>query len=54
MTGLLEHMDCAFGDVHEYDTMIHSLYEIWQKESMEKYMLWIHEVVVVICHAYPD
>ena len=24
---------CAFGDVHNYDTMIRSLYEIRQKES---------------------
>ena len=38
---LLEHMDHAFGDVCEYDTMICSSYEIWQKdgESMEEYML---------------
>ena len=56
MTEFLEHMDCAFGDVHKYDTMIHSLYEIRQKEgeSMEEYMLWIHEAIVVICHAYLD
>ena len=33
MTKLLECMDCTFGDVHEYDTMIHSLYEIRQKEG---------------------
>ena len=41
MTELLEHMDHAFGDVCEYDTMIQSLYEIRQKEgeSMEEYML---------------
>ena len=40
MTKLLECMDRAFGDVHKYDTMIRSLYEIRQKEgkSMEKYM----------------
>ena len=46
----------TFGDVHEYDTMIHYLYEIRQKEgeSMEEYMLWIHEAVAVICCAYPD
>ena len=38
---LLEHMDLGFGDVHEYDTMICSSYEIRQKEgeSMEEYML---------------
>ena len=56
VTELLEHMDCAFGDVHEYDMMIWSLYEIRQKEgeSVEEYMLPIHEAVVVIHHAYPD
>ena len=38
---LLVCMDCAFGDVHDYDTMIRSLYEIRQKESesLEEYML---------------
>ena len=41
VTELLEWMHCAFGDVSKYDTMIHSLYEIRQKEgeSMEEYML---------------
>ena len=41
VTEVLEHMDCAFSDVHEYDTMICSLHEIRQKEgeSMEEYML---------------
>ena len=41
VTELLEHMDHAFGNVCEHDTMIHSLYEIRQKEgeSMEEYML---------------
>ena len=41
MTELLECMDHAFGEMCEYDTMIHALYEIRQKEgeSMEKYML---------------
>ena len=36
-----EHIDGMFGDVHEYDTMICSSYEIKQKEgeSMEEYML---------------
>ena len=40
VTELLEWMDHAFGDVHEYDTMICSLYEIRQKEgeSMKEYM----------------
>ena len=45
VTQLLEHMDHAFCDVHKYDTMIQSLYEIRQKEgeSVEEYMLQIHE-----------
>ena len=49
-------MDRAFSDVYEYDTMICSLYEIRQKEgeSVEEYMLQIHEAIAVICHAYPD
>ena len=56
VTELLEQMDHMFGDVWEYDTMIHSLCEKRQKkgESMEEYMLQIHEAVVVICCAYPD
>ena len=28
VTKLLEQMDHAFGDMQEYDTMVHSLYEI--------------------------
>ena len=53
---LLACMDHAFGDVCDYDTMIRSLYEIRQKEngSLEEYILQIHEVMAVICHAYPD
>ena len=40
-------MEHAFGDVHEYDTMICSLYEIRQKEGefVEEYMLQIHEAI---------
>ena len=56
VTELLEHMDCAFGDLCEYDTMIRSLYKIRQKEgeSVEEYMLQIHEAVAVMSHDYPD
>ena len=38
---LLAHMDHAFGDVHDYDTMIIALSEIRQNESesVEEYML---------------
>ena len=56
VTKLLECMDHVFGDVRKYDTMMCSLYEIRQKEgeSVEEYMLWIHEAVVVIHRTYPD
>ena len=56
VTKFLEHVDHAFGDMHEYNTMIHSLYEIRHKEgeSVEEYMFWINEVVAIIRHAYPD
>ena len=42
--------------MHDYDSMIWLLYEICQKESetVEEYMLRVHEVVVVVKHAYPD
>ena len=38
------------------DSMIRSLYEIWQKEvdSMEEYMLRIHGAVAVIHHTHPE
>ena len=53
---LLASTDHAFGDVCNYDTMMKSLYKIRQKdsESVEDYMLRIHETVAVIRHAYPD
>ena len=56
VTKLLEHMDHAFGDVCKYHTMICSLYEIRQKEgeSLEEYMLQIHEAIAVICCTYLD
>ena len=40
----------------EYDSMIQSLYEIHQKEheTVEEYMLRVHEAVVVVKQAYPD
>ena len=46
---LLACMDHAFGDVCDYDTIM-SLYEIRQKdsESVEEYMLQIHEAMAVI------
>ena len=53
---LLACLDCAFSNVHDYDTMIRSLHEIRQKESesVEEYMLQIHKAMAVIHHAYPD
>ena len=54
LTKLLQHMDRAFGEVSEADTMIRSMYEIHQveKETVEEYMLRIHEAVAVIRHAH--
>ena len=53
---LLRHMDHTFGNVRNYDSMIRSLYEICQKEneSVEEYMLRVHEAVAVVKRAYPD
>ena len=50
---LLRHMDHTFGNVRDYDSMIR-LYEICQKESetMEEYMLRVHEAVVVVKCTY--
>ena len=56
LTELLQHMDRAFGEVSEVDTMVRSMYEICQmeKETMEEYMLHIHEAMAVIRRAYPE
>ena len=56
LTKLLQHMDRAFGEMSEVDTMIRSMYKIRQmeKETVEEYMLHIHEAVVVIQHVYPE
>ena len=53
---LLRHMDHTFGNMHDYDSMIQSLYEIRQREHemVEEYMLRVHEAVVVVKRAYPD
>ena len=53
---LLRHMDCTFGNVCDYDSMMQSLYNICQKESetVEEYMLRVHEAVVVVKCAYLD
>ena len=53
---LLMHMERTFGNKHDYDAMIRTLYEVQQRddETVEEYMLHIHEAVAVICRAYPD
>ena len=53
---LLMHMERTFGNKRDYDAMIRTLYEVQQRddETVEEYMLCIHEAVVVICRAYPD
>ena len=56
LNDLLRHMDHTFGNVRDYDSMIRSLYEICQKENetVEEYMLRVHEAVAVVKHTYPD
>ena len=51
---LLMHMEKTFGNKRDYDAMIRTLYEVQQKEdeTMEEYMLRIHDAVMVICRAY--
>ena len=53
---LLMHMEKTFGNKHDYDVMIRTLYEVQQKEdkTVEEYMLCIHNAITVICHAYPE
>ena len=53
---LLMHMERTFGNKRDYDAMIRTLYEVQQRddETVEEYMLRIHEVVAVICGAYLD
>ena len=56
LSDLLRHMDRTFGNMHDYDSMIQSLYEIRQKENetVEEYMLRVQEAVAVVKRAYPD
>ena len=51
---LLMHMEKTFGNKHDYDAMIRTLYEVQQREdeTVEEYMLCIHDAVTVICHVY--
>ena len=50
------HMEKMFGNKRDYDAMIRALYEVQQREdeTVEEYIFRIHEVVMVICHAYPE
>ena len=54
MQDLLMHMEKTFGNKHNYNAMIRTLYEVQQKEdeTVEEYMLCIHDTIVVIHHAY--
>ena len=56
MWDLLMHMEKTFGNKHDYDAMIRTLYEVQQRddEIVEEYMLCIHEVVAIICRTYPE
>ena len=51
---LLMHMERTFGNKCDYDAMIRTLYEVQQRddETVEEYMLCIHEAVAVICRMY--
>ena len=56
MQDLLMHMEKTFGNKRDYDAMIKTLYEVQQRkdETVEEYMLRIHDTVAVICHTYPE
>ena len=53
---LLMHMEKMFGNKHDYNAMIRTLYKVQQKEdeTVEEYMLYIHDAITVICHVYPE
>ena len=53
---LLMHMEKMFGNKCNYDAIIRMLYEVQQKEdeTVEEYMLCIHNAVEVIHHSYPE
>ena len=54
MQDLLMHMEKMFGNKHDYNAMIRTLYEVQQKEDemVEEYMLGIHDAVMVIHCVY--
>ena len=53
---LLMQMEKTFGKNCDYDAMIRTLYEVQQKEdeTLEEYMLHIHDAITVIHHVYPE
>ena len=53
---LFRWMDTMFGSIRDYDSMIRSLYKIHQKEteSVEEYMLRIHDAVAIFYQAHPE
>ena len=53
---LLMHMEKMFGNKHGYNAMIRTLYEVQQKEdeTVEEYMLCMHNMVAVIYCMYPE
>ena len=54
MQDLLMHMEKMFGNKRDYDAMVRTLYEVQQKEdeTVEEYMLCIHDAVAIIHCAY--
>ena len=56
MWDLLMYMEKTFGNKRDYDAMIRTLYEVQQRDdnTVEEYMLRIHEAVALICRAYPE
>ena len=56
MQDLLMYMEKTLSNKCDYDAMIRTLYEVQQKEdeTVEEYMLCIHDAVAVIHHAYPE
>ena len=50
------HMEKTFGNKCNYDAMIRTLYEVQQREdeTVEEYMLHIHNAIVVIHRTYPE
>ena len=53
---LLMHMEKTFSNKCDYDAMTRTLYEVQQQEdeTVEEYMLHIHDAVAVIRRAYPE